>query len=121
VFDIQGNFVVAVPRERIKVSAGISSVGRITKNDILINFVKKISKNLKFWGPINFQFKKDKKGILKLIEINPRCSGGMAITMESGLNPPELTLKLLKGEVISKKELQWKEVTVLRYLSEVRY
>lgn len=119
VFDSKGNVVVAVPRERIRTSGGASFIGRTEKNHHLIELVGKISRELAFFGPVNMQFKKDKSGHPKLIEINPRCSGGMAITYSSGINPPKLTLDLLNGKEIAKEDLQWTEKTIFRHMVEI--
>lgn len=118
-FDMKGNLIVAVPRERIKTFGGASLVGRTIKNRKLITFVKKISKKLEFFGPVNFQFKEDKSRVPKLLEINPRCSGGMAITLKSGVNLPKLMLDIIEKKKISKKELQWEEKTAFRYMTEI--
>ena len=64
---------------------------------------------LKFIGPINIQFKLDSQGIPKLVEINPRLSGGFPITAASGINTLELLYKLIKGERINPDSLVWKE------------
>ncbi|MBL7196740.1 MAG: ATP-grasp domain-containing protein [Candidatus Omnitrophica bacterium] len=118
-FDMKGNLVVAVPRQRVMIMSGASLVGITERNNQLISLVGKISKKLPFFGPVNFQFKEDKKGIPKLIEINPRCSGGMAITYRSGINLPKLALDILKGREISEEDLQWEEKMVFRYMTEV--
>lgn len=118
-FNKDGKLVAAVPRERIRVFGSASLIGKTEKNYQIIKFVRKISTKLKFFGPVNFQFKEDKEGVPKLIEINPRCSGGMAITYRSGINLPKLTLTILEREKISKQDLQWKEKIVFRYLTEI--
>lgn len=118
-FDTNGGLVVAVPRRRVRIFGGASLVGITERNSQLISLVGKISRKLRFLGPVNFQFKEDKDSIPKLIEINPRCSGGMAITLKSGVNLPSLALSILKGDEISENELRWEERTVFRYMTEV--
>jgi carbamoyl-phosphate synthase large subunit len=68
-----------------------------------------ICNTLKFIGPINIQFKLDSQGIPKLVEINPRLSGGFPLTVASGVNSLEILYKLIKGEQINPKELEWNE------------
>ncbi len=53
------------------------------------------------------QFKAGSEGRMKLVEINPRFSGGLPITAESGANTPELLYRMLKGEHVT--EPVWKE------------
>ncbi|MFC2051123.1 ATP-grasp domain-containing protein [Chloroflexota bacterium] len=118
-FDANGGLVVAVPRRRARIFGGASLVGITERNGQLISLVGNISRKLRFLGPVNFQFKEDKESIPKLIEINPRCSGGMVITLKSGVNLPKLALSILKEKEILEDELQWEERTVFRYLTEV--
>ncbi|MFC1985344.1 ATP-grasp domain-containing protein [Chloroflexota bacterium] len=99
--------------------SGVFLVGITERNGQLISLVGNISRKLRFLGPVNFQFKEDKESIPKLIEINPRCSGGMVITLKSGVNLPKLALSILKEKEILEDELQWEERTVFRYLTEV--
>ncbi len=118
-FDFNGKMVVAVPRKRIVTKGGISAIGKTEKNEKVIEFIEKISKNLVFHGPINIQFKEDKSGELKLLEINPRFSGGLPITYQSGINIPKLVLELAENKEIQENDLNWDEVLVFRHLTEV--
>jgi hypothetical protein len=43
-------------------------------------------------GLVNIQFKEDQRGVPKLLEINPRASGGVAMSCLSGVNLPYLAL-----------------------------
>lgn len=43
-------------------------------------------------GLVNIQFKEDQHGVPKLLEINPRASGGVAMSCLSGINLPYLAL-----------------------------
>ena len=100
-FDFDGQLIVAVPRVRSKVEQGISIRGEIINDLQIINEVKRISKILKFIGPINFQFMKSKKDF-KLLEINARSSGGMGITINSGVDIPKIALELMQKGFINK-------------------
>jgi len=102
-FDFEHNLVVAVPRIRVEVKEGISIGGRVVNESDILNKVKEISKILKFTGPINFQFMKSSSslGEFKLIEINARSSGGMGITINSGIDIPKLSVELIKNGFIS--------------------
>ena len=97
-FDFEGHPLIIVPRIRSRVESGISVTGKIILNEEIISKVKEISKKLKFVGPINFQFMNSKEG-LKLMEINARSSGGMGITINSGINIPKLTYELTNGGI----------------------
>jgi len=117
--DFNGDLVVACPRIRIATKGGICSVGKNIHDESLLEYVKNITKNLKFYGPINVQFKQDKQGVFKLLEINPRCAGSLSITKRNGVNIPSLSLSVATNKTISEHELQYKDQTVYRILSEV--
>ena len=88
--DRDGNLVVAVPRVRLKTRGGISIIGKVELDKNILNKVKMIVDNVLFTGPINIQFKEDKRGEPKLQEINPRFSGGLDITIAAGANLPKI-------------------------------
>lgn len=118
-FDFSGNLLVAIPRKRMKTYGGVSVIGKTVKNEKIIEMVKKISKELKFVGPINIQFKDDCKKIPHLLEINPRCSGGLPITYKSGVNFIKLLVDMIEKKSINNSNLSWKETLVIRYLVEM--
>jgi carbamoyl-phosphate synthase large subunit len=108
-FDMEGSPVVIVPRKRVEVLKGISIRGETRKHPEIEDNVKKISGILRFTGPVNIQFKQDQSGVMKLVEINPRFSGGLPITAEAGANLPELLCRMLSGEKV--REPGWREGT----------
>src|SRR3990167_708011 len=75
--DRKGKPLVIVPRLRIATKGGISTIGKTVKDNQIIKLVKKIVAKIPFYGPVNIQFKKDRAGKVKLLEINPRVSGGL--------------------------------------------
>ncbi len=105
-FDFDGNPLIIVPRIRIKVKNGVSVRGKIILDREIISKVREISKKLKFIGPINFQFMKSKRNGLKLTEINARGSGGMGITINSGMDIPKLTYELINDGVKNIPEIK---------------
>lgn len=118
-FDVDGTFVTAVPRKRIATHGSVCSVGAAEKNKTLISLVKKISSKLDFKGPINIQFRKDKSGHFKLLEINPRIAGATSISLKCGVNIPRLSLNVLNREPFLPHDLKFEEKKIFRYLAEV--
>ena len=116
-FDLDGNFVLCVPRKRSYTYGGISAIGETIHDNRFEKIVKKIGEVIKFNGPVNIQVKEDVNGVLKLMEINPRLSGGLPITYKSGINLPDLSYKLFSGINFDKQD--YKNVKVFRYLNEV--
>lgn len=99
--DLKGNLLYCIPRERISTQAGVSTKGKIVKNKKIKEIAEKIAQKIKFVGPFFFQLK-EKNGILKLTEINPRFGGGMPLSAAAGPNIYVLAVKMFLGEKISK-------------------
>lgn len=102
VFDFSGNLVAAVPRLRSEIDQGISISGRVFRDQQLLNIVKDLATRMVFIGPVNFQFMRGAGGY-KLLEINARGSGGMGITIQSGVDVPKLAYELIATGVIETK------------------
>lgn len=85
-YDINGGLIFALPRLRM-VCKGESIVGKIIKDQQLIDFVIEFSKKIKFYGPINIQVIKDKNNKIWIIEVNPRLSGSIEFSIKAGFNP----------------------------------
>jgi carbamoyl-phosphate synthase large subunit len=105
--DLQGSPMVMVPRKRLEVSGGISMRGETQKHPEIEEKIKKLCSILKFIGPVNMQFKADSSGSMKLVEINPRFSGGLPITADAGANMAGLLYRMLSGEKVFPPE--WRE------------
>ena len=116
--DRKGKPLVIVPRLRLATKGGISTIGKTVKNKEIIELVEKITSKIVFYGPVNIQFKIDSSSKIKLLEINPRTSGGLPITYQSGINIPLLIIKNAFFQKIDPEELKWKETFVYRYLEE---
>jgi carbamoyl-phosphate synthase large subunit len=105
--DLQGRPMVMVPRKRLDVVRGISMRGETERNAEIEENIKKLCSILSFVGPVNMQFKADSSGRMKLVEINPRFSGGLPITAGAGVNTPELLYRMLSGRSIP--GIEWRE------------
>jgi carbamoyl-phosphate synthase large subunit len=115
--DLKQEPLVAVPRIRLQTKAGISTKGRIVRDQRIEDICKAIASYLKISGPCCIQMKESREGILKFVEINPRLGGGTIFTTLAGVNFPSLILDIAEG-----KELdipQFSEVTVIRYYEEI--
>ncbi len=117
--DLEGKFITAVPRKRLLIRAGVSDRGKTFYNKKIVEYSKKIVESLNLIGPSNIQGKIKGRSI-SFFEINPRFSGGISLTIESGVNFPELIIKMLTEKKISKKELEFKkDFYMLSYSSHV--
>lgn len=107
IFDSEGVLVSYNQRERIKTLGGAVVV---TKNNFedydCIEDLKTISTHHKFCGVVNFQFiLKDDKA--HFIDVNLRyASGGLALSVASGLDLATILLKLLRNEKFDRSAYQ---------------
>jgi carbamoyl-phosphate synthase large subunit len=109
VFDRNNNLIFAIARKRI-ISQNVCIVGKIVQHQKLLKKIKEISSYLKFYGPINFQFIENKKG-LWLIEINPRLSGSIIFSIKSGFNPIILSYReLMNKKIILPKKINYNQM-----------
>jgi carbamoyl-phosphate synthase large subunit len=94
--DFNGRILSIVPRERLVIRAGVSDKGITRKRDDVIAFAKDLAERLQIIGPANIQCKVD-SGVISLIEINPRFSGGIPLTIAAGADFPSWLVQLRAG------------------------
>lgn len=109
-----GQIVYTMVRERVGLAGGISIKGKTVKNEAVIDATRAMLSKLECRGPVLIQWKADASGQPKLIEINPRLSGGLMISKAAGVNPINNMLREYRGETLDAQG--WEEVTVLGYL-----
>jgi len=90
--DIDGRLLTAVPRKK-----GNGRIREIEYNKELIEIAEKMAVQYKIPFVFNIQVKY-KNGIPKLLEINPRMSGGLHISCLADINFPYYAIKLLLGD-----------------------
>lgn len=81
--DFNARVLSIVPRERLVIRAGVSDKGVTRRNEEVMAFAKKVAERLQIAGPANVQCKWDGREV-SLIEVNPRFSGGIPLTIASG-------------------------------------
>lgn len=99
--DSEGKLIVAVPRRK--------STGRIYVLDEvpeLNEIAQRVAEQCRIPYVFNIQVKYN-KGVPKLLEINPRMSGGLFITCLTGVNMPYLAVKTILGQPFERPILQW--------------
>ena len=83
---------IAIPRYKVG--------GRVTKIDIdvdIINRAKAFYEHTKLDCPFNLQFRYHNNELC-ILEVNTRMSGGVHLSCLSGVNIPQIALKMLLGE-----------------------
>lgn len=93
-------------RQRSKLHGGLSVAGKFVEIADVEMQVKEIQKRLELTGAVGFQFKQDKVGIYRLIEVNLRLQGGTSSCLAAGVNIPHLLVKDALGLKISSQEVR---------------
>jgi carbamoyl-phosphate synthase large subunit len=94
--DFDGQPLSIVPRERVVIRSGVMDRGRTVKNAQLIELARLACLAIPFAGPLNIQCRM-KDGEPVIFEINPRFSGGIPLTIESGADFPRMLVRLALG------------------------
>ncbi|MFA5960446.1 MAG: ATP-grasp domain-containing protein [Tatlockia sp.] len=113
-----GVALAAVPRLRMKIDSGIAVAAQTKIMPELSRMALDVAKKTGIRFVANIQFKADKNGQFKLLEINPRFPGTLPLTAAAGIDIPKLLIKDLQGEPISDHLLPFKELMVVRYWTE---
>jgi carbamoyl-phosphate synthase large subunit len=94
--DFDGRPLSIVPRERAVIRAGVMDRGRTVKSPKLMMLAEAACAAVPFAGPLNIQCRM--RGDEPVIfEINPRFSGGIPLTIESGADFPRMLVRLAVG------------------------
>jgi len=118
--DFEGKLLGTAPRIREQTRGGISTKGLFIKDDWIEKACKIVHERLKIIGPANIQFMKNRSGNWKLIEINPRYSGGIGLSYQAGFDSitPLLTINAEQKTLIAEKMTPHYGITIVRYWEE---
>lgn len=94
--DFNGRVLSVVPRERLVIRAGVSDKGVTRKNREVMMFAKQVAEKLQIVGPANIQCKWEGSET-SLIEVNPRFSGGIPLTIAAGADFASWLVQLRSG------------------------
>lgn len=108
--DLSGEFVACVPKRKIAMRAGETDVATISMSDQLLSFGKDISKVTRHIGNLDMDFF-IKDDIFYILEFNCRFGGQYPFSHVAGVDFPKALIKMLRGEKISSKEIQFEECT----------
>jgi carbamoyl-phosphate synthase large subunit len=95
--DAKGKYAISVPRERILTDSGVSTVGRTIHDPVLQEMARSASETMQLHFIVNVQAKRDSAGNPKIIEINPRPSGTLSLSIASSVGMPEIALEFSDG------------------------
>ena len=115
-----GRLYGAVPRWRVETKAGISTKGITFDDPELIDMVAKLLGALRLEGPACVQGFRTDAGKLIFIEVNPRFSGGLPLSLAAGADLVGQCLNRILEGVVQPERLSFRSgVTMLRYFDEV--
>jgi carbamoyl-phosphate synthase large subunit len=114
----RGHVLAAVPRVRLNTELGVSVCGRTVANPELQRLAREVAGLVGLRGIANIQFKEDTSGRPRLLEVNARCPGGMALTVASGVNMPAMAVQELLGSPLH-EPVQFEELAMVRYREEI--
>jgi hypothetical protein len=112
----EGKLIYASPRYRKRINDGISINSCAAYGNDFINIALAINDRLEQRGGWFFQIRKDRNGILTLLEVASRIAGTSAYTRSKGVNLPLLTLYLYSGNNIDYVQENRYEVVIDRAL-----
>lgn len=99
--------ITAVPRRRDAIKSGITFTGTVQKITDIIDFSIKMSRGTGLEYAHGFQFKRDKNGVPRLLESNPRVQGTMVLSAFAGANIIYGAVKQVLGEAVPEFEIKW--------------
>jgi carbamoyl-phosphate synthase large subunit len=112
-----GRIAAVVPRLRIEVSDGVAVTSETVQCDTLIRAATEVAQIVGARSILNVQFRRDAKGRLRLLEVNPRCSGTMSLTTAAGVNMPMLATDALLGAPLPMR-IPFRPLVMVRFLEE---
>jgi carbamoyl-phosphate synthase large subunit len=118
--DHSGNLIGAVPRWRLETKAGISTKGMTFQHDELTHSVDQLLQALDLTGPANVQGFVHDDNTFHFIEVNPRFSGGLALSQAAGADLIGEYLRGIHGQTPRPEALTYQpNTTMKRYFNEI--
>ncbi len=97
-----GQLAAAVMRQKV---GGLGNVQYLESHPALLEVVRRLAAHYQLSSIFNVQFREDEQGVPHILEINARASGGLRISMASGVNFPWVAVQLALG-LIDFKDVQ---------------
>ncbi|MGW4806683.1 ATP-grasp domain-containing protein [Kitasatospora sp. NPDC004272] len=116
-----GTVHAAVPRWRTQVRGGIATRGTTFADPRVDELVERLTGALGLTGLVNVQGFLAADGPARVVEVNPRCSGGLPISLAAGADLVGQYLRLLLGGAADPAALRYEPgVTTVRSFTEHR-
>ncbi|MBN1672216.1 MAG: ATP-grasp domain-containing protein [Kiritimatiellae bacterium] len=120
--DPHGRCLLSVPRREFEAKAGVGVKAQICLEEDLIDYGRRLVTELGIVGPACIEVMKNGAAI-SLIEVNPRVSACLVLTIEAGVNIPALIVDLVLGQAVRADRLRVRKpgVYMSRYWAEVYF
>ncbi|GAA1833778.1 ATP-grasp domain-containing protein [Agromyces salentinus] len=113
-----GHVVAAVPRLRARVDSGVAVAGRTVHRAELEETAAACARAAGITGVANVQLRYSADGVPALLEINPRFSGAMPLTIAAGVDMPSLAVDVALGREIP-RHVPFEEIANVRFLEDL--
>ena len=118
--DRSGRLLAAVPRWRLETKAGISTKGRTFDDAALISEVGLLLEAVGLRGAANIQGFVADGGAIGFVEINPRFSGGLPLSLAAGADLVNQYVAIITGRAPDRDRLTYRPgVTMVRHYEEI--
>ncbi len=118
--DRDGALVGAVPRWRIETRAGISTKGLTFTDPAVLDVTARTLAAVGLRGVANVQGFLDRSGAATVVEVNPRFSGGLPLSLAAGADLVGEYVRVLHGLPVRPERLEFTPgVAMVRYLESV--
>jgi carbamoyl-phosphate synthase large subunit len=115
---LDGRIIAAVPRSRVRVESGVAVAGVTVHDEGLIATATAVARAIGLSTVANVHLKRDADGVPALLEVNPRFTGAMPLTIAAGVDMPSITLDALLSRKVP-KSMDFVEIANVRYLEDV--
>ncbi len=110
----EGKLFYGVVRKRYSSQGGLALEAEVVKNDEIMKLTKEIIHGFKLSYINNIQFKEDKNGIPKVMEVNPRIPGTLNLSVKASSDFISDSIRLVEGDKIEIPEVRY-GLKILRY------
>ena len=124
--DRDGEVLSVVPGERLSAlskafsqDGGAIDQGRTFHDSQIEQLVCKAARNIRYFGPANFQAYRNKEGTIKFTENNPRFTGATVMTRAAGRDFFQWSIDLISGKKISLPQEDFKDISMSSWLSPI--
>ncbi len=118
--DRDGSLAGAVPRWRLETKAGISTKGLTFEDDVVLAGVRELVTVVGLQGAANVQGFAGDDGAVSFVEVNPRFSGALPLSLAAGADLVGEYLRGLAGHRLRRERLTYRAgISMARYYQEV--